>query len=774
MASDIAGALGGFKRHQGFYSSEHYLLTWAIGHLVQLADPEDYFPDWKPWRAGTLPLVPEEFRLVAIPKTQKQLHIIRELYEQSDVVEIVNACDAGREGELIFRYIQQLLGMQKPVRRLWISSLTNSAVRKGFEDMSGRPCDEQRFDQLYQAARCRSEADWLVGINSTRAVTIRQRQVFRGSRELYTIGRVQTPTLAMIVNREEEIAAFTSRNYWELFAVFRASEGSQDTYEGRWFCEDEFRIYEEQAVNDLMEKIKGDGLPAKAEVVSYQSSERREPPPLLYNLTALQREANRRYSFTAAKTLEICQRLYEHYKVISYPRTDSRYLTPDLIPGLMRRLQAGGENSPLASFVSHLEKLPRLPISGRVVNAARVHDHHAVIPTEMPVPWGSLSRDERVVLLFIQQAFISIFYPDALWVDREAVTKCRDELFQSKASHLLQSGWREVQVVSSVEREQSSGRESTDVTEAGLAETMTQGSSSLELFPGQSVSLQSLTAKEGATRPPPRYSEGTLLTAMERAGSMVDDEKLREAMKGSGLGTPATRAAIIERLKQIGYIEQKKRELVPTVKGITLIRGLPAQELRSPEMTGYWETKLEDIEAGQADPGFFMQELTAMVVKITAECLHGSVMDTKPAYEIIVKANANRSSQSEAAATGDKEEQEEKSDMSEDRKLFCPLCKSQVEANSKAYYCSRWRDKPRCSFQLWKTIAGKTLTALQVERLLTEGTTGLLKGFRSRKGVKFDATLRMQEGQVVFDFPSPEDKSRKTAAPAKRNRKEKA
>ena len=753
MAMDIAKAMGGFERKQGYFNSDQYILTWAIGHVVELAAPEDYFPEWKFWRAATLPIVPQNFALKASEKTQTQYNLIRRFLHTKQVTEVVNACDAGREGELIFRYIMLLAECQKPVRRLWVSSLTASAIRKGFQDMEKRGTNEPRFEQLFQAARCRSEADWLVGINLSRAVTIRQRQ--KGHAQVYSLGRVQTPTLAIMVEREMDIASFEPKPYWQVEAQLGlGAQADTETFPGAWFCGEEDKLWGSEETQLLLEKLQMNGLPAQGYVLSAQTKERREAPYLLYDLTSLQREANRRFHFSASRTLKAAQQLYERYKLISYPRTDSRYLTPDLIPSLPRRLQAGQEQSPYQEFVAELLQLPSLPISGRVVNPAKVRDHHALIPTETKVPWQSLSGDVRCILELIHQSFVSAFFPDAQWIDREFVSSFDDELFRSREALLVEAGWRRVH------------------------QAMDKKGKLPHVDVGQEIFMHSILAKENVTKPPARYNEGTLLTAMERAGSMLGDEELQEAMRDRGLGTAATRAAIIERLKQVKYIEERKRELVPTAKGISLIQNLSVEALRSPRLTGEWEAKLAAIEKGSFASDRFMSEMIITVSEMTAECLRADKWKHSAAKETLAQAERLLAEQQDDVDT----EQQSGSASIPRRRLkastveavdvlgSCPLCGGEVKENRSAFYCSRWRDSSPCPLTIWKKVAGKTLTPIQVQALLTDGKTKTLKGFRSKSGAKFDAVLVLEAGKVEMRVQPKAQKTGARASGATRKR----
>ncbi|MCL2549027.1 MAG: DNA topoisomerase, partial [Symbiobacteriaceae bacterium] len=568
----------------------------------------------------------------------------------------------------------------------------------------------------------------------------------------------QTPTLAILVNREEEIASFVPRDFWELEGTFQIPDRDGESFRGRWFRGEEQRIFDARELEEL-QALFSEGFPQSARIVSCESKERQESPPLLYDLTSLQRDANRRFSLTASRTLSIAQSLYEKHKIITYPRTDSRFLTPDLIPSLMSRLEACNSQGALAAIVGELKSLKRMPAGGRVINAARVRDHHAIIPTETRVNWQRLTADERRILELIHQAFLGIFLPEARWLDWEVITESHRELFRSKESQLVESGWRKILQRGSTPSSGNSDEIAVAHQGALVDDLESEPLKAAEIFSQldatMEISLISLDAKNGVTRPPLRFSEGTLLSAMERAGNLLTDEQLKEAMRQGGLGTPATRAAIIERLKEVAYIRGQGKELIPTAKGIALIRSITIEDLRSPEMTGQWEAKLAAIEAGEYDPDSFMAELTALVVNLTAKCLASQAMALADANQIL------RHSADKATAPEANEQKEQllpgsrltnQVVMVKGEPLLCPLCQAPVMQNSKAYYCSRWKGDPPCALHVWKTTAGKTLTPLQVQRLLHKGSTGVLKGFRSKQGKPFSANLILDQGKVSFSF----------------------
>jgi DNA topoisomerase-3 len=704
VARDLTDALpGNFENHESYYESEDTVITFAVGHLVELTDPEDYDEKFKKWRMADLPIVPEEFRLrPRDKKAEKQLKVIHKLLKRDDVDRIVNACDAGREGELIFAYIYETSGVDKPVERLWINSLTKTAIKEGFEHL--RPGEQLR--QLEAAARSRSEADWLVGMNATRAATIRGRAWVGG---VVSLGRVQTPTLALLVKREREIQAFVPEPYWLVHGEF------DPRYQGLWFEGDETRLKEAKRAEEIATKVSNkDGV-----VESVERKEQSERAPLLYDLTSLQRDANRRFGFSARRTLQAAQSLYEDKKAITYPRTSSRWLSGDLVPQLKptaATLQPIGEYAAAARYVLGLQQLPL----GRVVNDSKVDDHHAIIPTDVEHDVSRFSPDERRVFDLVARRFLAVFHPPARYARTTVVTLVEDERFRSRGKVTLEAGWRGVYgLLSDAEQQQQRQEEDGENESAELP----------PLEQGQKVRCASAEVEAKETKPPPRYSEATLLSAMETAGKLIDDEELREAMKESGLGTPATRAETIETLIRREYIERAGKDLTPTPKGLQVITMLEEHPLTSPELTGNWEKRLTDIEHGQDDRGKFIKDIETF---------------TRATVEKIGELDKEKL-RPERVELG-----------------LCPRCGAEtgeiIKENSKAYGCTSWksREEPGCGFVIWKRVAGRTLTPELARQLLEEGRTKeVISGFKSRAGKPFRARLVLNdEGKVEFDFPA--------------------
>lgn len=692
VGRDIASALGGHRRAKGYLSGSGWAVTWALGHLAELAPPDAYGEQYKRWRLETLPILPERFRVRVNPRTREQFAVVKGLLRDPSVTEVVNACDAGREGELIFAYLYGLSGCKKPVRRLWVSSLTPEAIREGFEALRDGPS----MKPLEDAARSRSEADWLVGINATRAYSVR----FGRPGNVLSVGRVQTPTLRLLVEREREIESFRPEKFFTVHARF--ARGGE-SYDGLWFRGKESRLKEREAAQEIAGKVRGGtGVVKKAE--KRQTSER---PPLLYDLTELQRNANARFGFTAERTLRAAQALYEERKLITYPRTSSRYLSGDMVGTLRKRVEAAGGLPELAPFAERLLALGRLPVGKRIVDDSKVTDHHAIVPTNRR-PSGGLPPDEAKVYDLVARRFLAVFFPAARFENTTVVTEVRGETFLSKGRVVLEAGWRELYP------DGVGGRKEKEPPVLPPVEA------------GQEWPVAKVGVKEGETKPPPRYSESALLGAMETAGKLVEDEELRQQMKDSGLGTPATRAAIIERLIEVGYVEREKKALVPTAKGRALIGLLGDGPLASPEMTARWERRLARIERGEERREGFMEDIRSFIVSI-------------------VEGVRRMEGEKIAASDGGREPLG-----------ACPKCGSPVVETKKAYGCSAWK-KSGCDFAIWKTIAGKRVSQAQARRLLARGRTARLKGFRSKAGRPFSAALVLDGERRVRLDPGRDD-----------------
>jgi DNA topoisomerase III len=696
VATDISKALGGFKKEGDYFENDQYVIASAVGHLLELCVPDQFEVKRGKWSFANLPVIPPHFDLRPIEKSESRLKLLIRLIKRKDVDRLINACDAGREGELIFRYIVQHARTEKPIQRLWLQSMTPTAIRDGFQALR----NEATMRPLADAAICRSESDWLVGINGTRAMTAFNSKT--GGFHLTTVGRVQTPTLAILVEREEKIKKFVPRDYWELHGTFEAKNGS---YTGRWFDESFARDKKEgdtelrsERIWDLQraEEIRARCL-GKTGVVTEESKPTTQAAPLLYDLTSLQREANGRFGFSAKMTLQIAQALYEKHKVLTYPRTDSRALPEDYMPTVQRTLETL-QQTQYGTFAGQILQQGWVRPNKRVFNNAKVSDHFAIIPTSQAP--RTLSEPEAKLYDMVTRRFLAVFYPSAEFLVTTRITRVEQEAFKSEGKVMVNPGWRAVY-----------GHEvAQDDSTPNL----------VAIVNGEQVNTVTIDLQANQTKPPPRFSEATLLSAMEGAGKLIEDEELREAMSAKGLGTPATRASIIEGLLFEKYIQRLGRELQPTAKAISLIallRGLGIPELCSPELTGDWEFRLKQMERGQLKRPDFMkqiEEMTRHIVEKTRQ--HES--DTVPG------------------------------DFGE-LNVPCPKCGGVIKENYKKFQCQN-KD---CDFALWKIVAGRQLEIHEVEELISKGTVGPLQGFRSKMGKPFAAVIRMtQELKPEFDF----------------------
>lgn len=578
VAREIARVLKCSIKNKGFMEGPQFVVTWALGHLVTLAEPDDYDQKYKEWRLEDLPMLPTSMKLKVIRQTSHQFQVVRNLMKRGDLKELVIATDAGREGELVARWIMVLANWKKPFKRLWISSQTDDAIREGFANLKAG----NAYNNLYDAAVCRAEADWLIGLNVTRALTCK----FNAQ---LTAGRVQTPTLAMIVDREAEIKRFVPVDFWTIRADF-------GDYFGDWRNQDgNSRIFDFSKAEEIAAKVKG-----HSGVVKDVRTERKsEPPPLAYDLTELQRDANKRYGFSAQKTLSVLQDLYERHKLVTYPRTDSRYITSDIVPTLPARLKSISV-APYAEMVKPLLQKPLTPTK-RFVDNSKVSDHHAIIPTEQPLQLTPLKAEERNLYDLIVRRFIAVLYPPFRYDQTTLVTVINGENFYSRGKVVKDKGWRAVTSRQAVKEE--------SVDDILPDQTLTLSKK------GDHKQVESCKINKSKTKPPARYSEATLLTAMESPGKFIEDEELRETMKGSGLGTPATRADIIEKLLYNNYIERQGKELTPTSKGAQLIE-LVAPALKTPELTARWEQRLSNIARGKGSKTEFMADIRQNAVEL--------------------------------------------------------------------------------------------------------------------------------------------------------------
>jgi DNA topoisomerase-3 len=708
VGRDLARVLPGpFAKQEGYLEGPDHVLTWAVGHLVQLAEPDEYDVKFKKWRMADLPIVPAKFKLVVRDeRSKKQMSVVTRQLKRDDVDDVINACDAGREGELIFAYLFEKAGSHKPVQRLWLSSMTKTAMQRAFTEL--RPASE--FAQLEAAARSRSESDWIVGMNATRAATIRLRSSFDGA---VSLGRVQTPTLAIITRREEEIRAFKPEPYWLVDALFAAP--GERLYEGRYHDGAKPRLATAAAADEIVATVKDQ----TGEITQLETKQRKERSPLLYDLTSLQRDANGRFGFTARRTLAAAQRCYEEHKVLTYPRTSSRYLTSDMIAELKPIAgHVGGAGRDYEQAAAYVQGLDMLPL-GRVVADDKVGDHHAVIPTNSTHKLDKLSDDDRRIYDLVARRFLAVFHPDALFENTKVETTVAGHVFRTRGKVLLVPGWR------GVYGELAEGGDGASEDDEGRDQQLPK------LDHGETVQTRDVTAAEKETKPPRRYSDASLLGAMETAGKLVDDDEVREAMKDSGIGTPATRASIIERLIDVGYIERDGRSLVATEKGLNVIRLLGEHPLTSPSMTGDWEKRLGMIERGEEPRDRFMSDIAGFA-DATVHELDAKLKDVR-----IPRTNLGP----------------------------CPVCGHDIVENRKGFSC--WsREDPGCGFVIWKAKAGKTLPTAVAKELITTGRTAkAVSGFKGRSGRSFRAKLALQQSEegkwrVEFDEPWARDGAR--------------
>ncbi len=700
VAADLARVLGKLPKKDDYFENDDYVVTSAIGHLVELCLPGEMDKKRGKWSFANLPIIPDHFDLKPIEKTQSRFNLLKRLLKRADITDVINACDAGREGELIFHYLIKLAGTKKPTRRLWLQSMTPEAIKEGFAGLR----NGEEMLPLAEAAVCRSESDWLVGINGTRAMTAFNSK--GGGFQLTPVGRVQTPTLAILAEREEKIRAFKPRPFYEVYGDFGVEAG---TYRGRWFSEGFKKAGDEDArAERIWERAVADAIIAKCQskpgIVVEEKKPTTQIAPQLYDLTTLQREANSRFGLSAKRTLQIAQALYERHKVLTYPRTDSRYLPEDNI-GNVKAAFTKLEDPDLAEHARKALSQGWVRQNKRIFNNAKVTDHHAIIPTG--VSTKSLDDFELKVYDMVARRFVAVFYPAAQFEVTTRITRVEGEAFKTEGKVIIDPGWMAVY-----------GKQAASSDEQNVCAVRS----------GETALTEALEIKENETKPPPRFNEATLLSAMEGAGKLVDDEELREAMSQRGLGTPATRAQIIEGLILDGYLLRQGRDLIVTSKGLSLIillRGLGVPALTSPEMTGEWEHKLKRMERGEMPRPQFMEEIRTFT------------------NEIVDKAKNFEGD----TVTGNFEPLDTK----------CPKCGHVGFAESfKAFECGA-----KCGAIIWKNMAGRQLEREEVHKLLTEGVVGPLEGFRSKMGRPFAAVVKLDpEFKQSFDFGDSQDSSR--------------
>ncbi len=703
VAADIAKALGGFKQDASkeFFESENAVISSAVGHLLELIVPDEFEVKKGRWTFTHLPHIPPYFGLQPIERSASRLKVLQKLIKRKDIDTIVNACDAGREGELIFRNIIGYTKAKQPIKRLWLQSMTAASIREGFQKLRS----DESMQPLSDASRSRSESDWLVGINGTRAMTAFNSKA--GGFYKTTVGRVQTPTLAIVVDREAKIRKFVPRDYWEVLGTFAAQAGS---YPGRWFDENfkraeakdgdaelkPERLWDEKKAEAIREKCLG-----KPGLVTEESKPTTQMSPLLYDLTTLQREANGRFGFSAKNTLGLAQALYEKHKVLTYPRTDARALPEDYMPTVKTTLDSLRDLAGYSSFAEKILTSGWVHPNKRIFNNAKISDHFAIIPTGA-LPKG-LSEPEQKLFDMVTKRFLAVFYPAAEFLETVRITRVENEPFKSTGKVLVKAGWLEVY-----------GKE---VQGDGEQPTL------VPVQPNEQVATTDVEVKQSATKPPARYSEATLLGAMESAGKLVDDDELREAMSERGLGTPATRAAIIEGLIMEDYLHRNGRDLVATAKAFSLMQlldGLGVKELRQPEMTGDWEFQLKKMERGQLPREQFMTGIRHFTEEIVRKAkLYDK--DTIPGdFGVLM--------------------------------VRCPKCGDEIHEKFREFKCKS------CDFYVRKVLGGRMFEPEEVQQLIVEKTIGPLQGFRSKQGFPFAAVVKLSPtNEVKFEFGNEEE-----------------
>ncbi|QNP58627.1 DNA topoisomerase III [Paenacidovorax monticola] len=717
VAQDIVRALtpsaGKFEKHEDHFENERYVVTSAVGHLVEIQAPEQFDVKRGKWSFAHLPVIPPYFDLKPVDKTKSRLNAVVKLAKRKDVTELVNACDAGREGELIFRLIEQYAGgakggLGKPIKRLWLQSMTPQAIRDGFESLRS----EQQMAGLASAARSRSEADWLVGINGTRAMTAFNSR--DGGFFLTTVGRVQTPTLSLVVEREEKIRKFVSRDYWEIHATFGAEAGE---YPAKWFDPQWKKGDDPEARADRVWSFEqaraiADAVRGKSATVTEESKPTTQASPLLFDLTSLQREANGKFGFSAKTTLALAQSLYERHKALTYPRTDSRALPEDYLPVARQTfgMLATSGMRHLAPFAQQALDGNYVKPSKRIFDNSKVSDHFAIIPT-LQAPSGLSDAEQKLYDLVVRR-FMAVFFPSAEYLVTTRISQVVGHSFKTEGKVLVKPGWLAIY-----------GKEAADEVEG--AKDGDKGQNLVPVKPGEMVRTDHVEPKGLKTKPPARYSEATLLGAMESAGKQVEDEELRSAMQEKGLGTPATRAAIIEGLLTEKYMLREGRELIPTAKAfqlMTLLRGLEVEELCRADLTGEWEYKLAQMEKGQLSREAFMQQIAAMTERMVKKAKEYD-RDTIPGDYATLAAP-------------------------------CPNCGGVVKENYRRYACvgKAGDGVGACGFSFGKSPAGRTFETAEADQLLRDRRIGPLEGFRSKAGWPFTAEITINYDDEAKNF----------------------
>lgn len=674
VARDIAKVLSVKTSKDGYMESDKYIVTWCVGHLVGLAYPTAYDEKYKSWKLEDLPIIPEQMKYEVLEATKKQFKIIKDLLNDKDISAVIIATDAGREGELIGRLVVNQSKCNKPLKRLWISSMTDEAIQAGFDNLK----DGRDYDNLFKSAECRAIADWLIGINASRKYSIEYSKL--------TLGRVQTPTLAMIVQRQHEIDNFISKPFYEVLAQYKDFTGKYANEEN------ESRFDTIDGAEELIKRIKGhDG-----QVVDIEKKNKKKNNPLQYDLTELQREANRQFGLTAQETLNIAQSLYEKHKLTTYPRTDSRYLSTDMVstfPELLKNISNNFYGDEIKKILEIAEDHSAFNIN--CINNSKITDHHAIIPTAKKADLSQLSTNELNIYRIICTRFVAAFMPVHLFEETTVKVSINREVFISKGVVVTQNGWLEI--------EKDGEKEEENKEKLPLLKN------------GDAVEVLDILRIDKKTSPKKPFNEATLLSAMENAGQFVEDEELKEQLKEKGLGTPATRAGIIEKLIHEEYIKRSGKTLVPTQKGTDLVKIAP-KELVSPELTGEWEQKLNKIAKGQLNNGEFLNEIKSLT---------RTIVNVKKDSDISFKSN----------------------EKAPEREIIgiCPRCGKNIYENDKSYYCEGFKNEPKCSFSIWKAdkYFGK-INKTQAKKML-KGEVALFKKLKNKKGDEYEAFVKIED-----------------------------
>lgn len=682
VARDIARVLKVTGKKEGMIEGNGMLITWALGHLIEFAQPDEYGQEYEKWDMGMLPIIPDAFKTKPIERSKSQYNIVKDLLQRKDIKEVICATDAGREGELIFRLVYEDANCTAPIKRLWISSQTDSAINDGFNALK----DGRAYEPLYDSARSRAEADWIVGINATRAYSIK----FSRGRGVMSVGRVQTPVLKMIVDRYREHINFDSKPFYEILLDLSHENGD---FQVKWFNKDTDRFSDHGAAKTLEEKLQKASF---ATIESLTQKKVMEKQPLLYDLTELQKDANKQFKYSADQTLKIMQALYEKHKILSYPRTSSRYLSSDIAPkcsDLLNKVSGIVEFSDAINAI----KAGSGAIAKRMIDDKKVTDHHAIIPTDKAPNLGELPTDHKNIYLMVIRRFLAAFLPECEKSHTEILASCAEESFKATGTMIMVPGWRVLYP------------QSDDKKDVFLP----------KVTKGEAAKIKKVNLKKGQTKAPALYTEATILAAMETAGKKIDDDDLRQAMKDCGLGTPATRAQILEKLIGVKYIEREKNKLMPTPKGEYLIDCILSEALVSPELTGNWEKALNNMAQSKGKRGEYMEKIKTF---------------TKEVIQKVADDNTYT--------------------IGADQTIYgtCPKCeKGKIIETSKAYSCSQWKSD-NCTFAIWKEMAQKKITETHVKSLLKSGQTKVIKGFKNKEGNPFDALLKIINGDVKFDF----------------------